>query len=73
MPDSMSTNCLFDQRRVMLAREAVSFGVFTHLCKQPAPLELDEQIIHSGDSAVTEGIQFLVQQRAQLLWIQVGG
>lgn len=65
----MSMHCPLDQRRIMLAHQAVGFGVFTHLREQPAPLELDEQIIHSRDGTVAESIQFLVQQRAQLLRI----
>ena len=72
MPGPMGAHCLFDQCRVMLARQTVSFGFFTHLCKQPAPLKFDEQIIYGGDGTVAKSIQFLVQQRAQLLRIQVG-
>ncbi len=68
----MGANRLLDQRRVMLARQAVGFGFFTHLSKQPAAFKLDEQIIHGGDGTVAESIQFLVKQRAQLLRIQVG-
>ena len=45
----MGTHRLSDQRRIMLTSQAVSFGIFTHLCKQPAPLELDEQIIHGSE------------------------
>lgn len=72
MPGPMGANRLLDQCRVVLARQAVGFGFFTHLGKQPAALKLDEQIIHSRDGTVAEGIQFLVQQRSQLLRIQVG-
>ncbi len=72
MPDSMSAHRLFDQRLIMLARQTIGFGLFTHLCKQPAALELNEQLVHSSNGAIAKGIQFLVQQRAQLLRIQIG-
>jgi hypothetical protein len=72
MPDPVRMHRLLDQGWIMLARQAVCFGVLTHLRKQPAPLELDEQFIHGGDGTITEGIQLLVEQGSQLLRIQAG-
>lgn len=72
MPGAVCTHRLLNQRRVMPARQTIGFGFFTHLRKQPTSFELDEQIIHGGNGIVAEGVQFLMQQRAQLLRVQAG-
>lgn len=41
MPGAVSTHRLLNQRRVMLARQTIGFGFFTHLRKQPTSFELD--------------------------------